>query len=177
MSLNLLGGLFEDDKHLCFSPLKEAIVDWEGQDVSIGDLEGKFSIKTICFPVYFYVKDIFDYPFTGEYYFQKEDDAMLFISGIPQNEIEEKYVEKFNKQTPIVVKTHAVLKHAPTNFNYWHFVLDSYPNLSAKEAIPSDCKGNAQKRIVKKLRADLITKFLKTDLTIDYVIDPKHYCA
>lgn len=176
MSVNLLGGLFENDKHLQFSPNKDSIDEWNGQEVDYEDLKEKFSMETACFPIYFFVKDIFNYPFTAPYYFQKEQDALVFISSIPLDDIERKYVEKFNKQEPVEVKTHAILKHAPTNFNYWHCVLDSYPNLSSETPIPTNCK-NAQKRIVKMLRSDLIKKFLKMDLTVDYNIDPKYYYA
>lgn len=173
MSLNLLGGLFDNDSHLKFCP-KQDVEDWNGQDVDAQSLEGKYEIDACCFPIFFMAKDICDYPFSAPYYFQKAKDAEVFISSIPVGDIEKKYTDEFNKQNPIIVKTHAVLKHAPTNFNYWHCVLDSYPNLSASEAIPTNNKG-AAKRIIKMLRADLIRKFVKTDLTIDYSILQSYY--
>ena len=173
MSLNLLGGLFDNNSHLKFCP-KLDIEDWDGQDVDAQSLEGKYEIDACCFPIFFMAKDICDYPFYAPYYFQKEKDAEVFISSIPEGDIEKKYTDKFNKQEPIIVKTHAILKHAPTNFNYWHCVLDSYPNLSAKEAIPTNNKG-AAKRIIKMLKTDLVRNFVKTDLTIDYSISLSYY--
>lgn len=174
MSLNLLGALFENDKHLVFAPINEYVKDWNGEDVSSDDLDGKFLVEEVCFPIFFYVEDIHNYPFTAPYYFVKESDALIFISSIPQGDIEKKYADKFNKVDPIKVKTHALMKHAPTNFNYWHCVLDSYPNISSENPIPTNCK-NAQKRIIKLLRTDLIKKFLKTDVKVDYKIDSKAY--
>lgn len=173
MSLNLLGGLFDNEKHLRFCP-KQNVEDWDGQDVDVRSLEGEYEIDACCFPIFFMAKDICDYPFTAPYYFQKEKDAEVFISSIPVGDIEKKYTDKFNKQEPIEVKTHAVLKHAPTNFNYWHCVLDSYPNLSSNDAIPTSNKG-AAKRIIKMLRADLIRNFVKTDLAVDYSISRSYY--
>lgn len=172
MSVNLLGALFEDCKHLPYSPLGSK--DWNGEEVHSEDLDDNFTIEERCFPIYFYVRDIHNYPFSGDYYFQRENEAIVFLSEIPKGDVEKKYVEKFNKQEPVVVKTHALLNHAPTIFNYWHCVLDSYPNLSSDSPIPTNCKG-AQKRIVKTLKSVLIKLFLKTDLKIDYKIEPKFY--
>ena len=173
MSLNLLGGLFDNENQLRFCP-KLDVVDWDGQDVDARSLEGKYEIDACCFPIFFMAKDICDDPFTAPYYFQKEKDAEVFISSIPAGDIEKKYTDKFKKQEPIEVKTHAVLKHAPTNFNYWHCVLDSYTNLSASDAIPTNNKG-AAKRIIKMLRADLIRNFVKIDFEIDYSISRPYY--
>lgn len=175
MSLNLLGGLFVNDKHLKFCP-KQDVMDWTGEDVCKDGLEGKFSIEECCFPVYFLVKDIWNYPFSVPYSFQKEKEAMLFISSKPEGDIEKKYVDKFNKQESILLKTHAVLKHAPTNFNYWHCVLDSYPSLSSEDAIPTNYKNSAN-RIIKQLRSNLIKNFLKEETKVSYAISPSHYCA
>lgn len=172
MSVNLLGALFEDSKHLSLSPLGSR--EWNGEEVRLEELKDNFAEVEICFPIYFYVKDIHGFPFSGEYYFQKENEAIMFLSSIPEGDVEKKYVDKFNKQEPVVVKTHALLKHDPTIFNYWHCVLDSYPNLSSDSPILSNCKG-AQKRIVKTLRVALIKLFLKTDLEIDYKIDSRFY--
>lgn len=175
MSLNLLGGLFVNEQHLKFCP-KQDVEDWTGGHVCNNSIEGKYSIDECCFPIYFLVKDIWNYPFSVQYHFQKEKDAMVFISSKPEGDIEKKYVDKFNKQEPILLKTHATLKHAPTNFNYWHCVLDSYPSLSTESPIPTNHK-SAERRIVKKLRSDLIKNFLKEELIVDYTISTSHYCA
>lgn len=53
MSLNLLGALFENDKHLVFAPINEYVKDWNGEDVSSDDLDGKFLVEEVCFPIFF----------------------------------------------------------------------------------------------------------------------------
>ncbi len=175
MSLNLLGGLFDNGRHLCYHP-RQDVRDWEGEEVRPDELDGKYEVTPSCFPVFLMAKDIFDYPFSVPYFFQKEKDALVFITSVPESDIERKYTDKFSKQEPVIIRTHAVLRHAPTNFNYWHCVLDSYPSLSATEEIKSADK-NSLKRIVRMLRADLLQNFLKESLPVDYEIDSSFYRA
>lgn len=55
MSLNLLGGLFDNEKHLRFCP-KQNVEDWDGQDVDVRSLEGKYEIDACCFPIFLWLR-------------------------------------------------------------------------------------------------------------------------
>lgn len=52
MSLNLLGGLFDNEKHLRFCP-KQNVEDWDGQDVDVRSLRESMRLMLAVFPSFY----------------------------------------------------------------------------------------------------------------------------
>jgi hypothetical protein len=177
LSLNLIGGKFKVDLHLGFSPNGSAVHNWDGQDINLDDIQNNYKMEESCFPIYFKAKEIFNFPFEYSRCFKDKKNYLMFCKATNVSDIEGKYITVFGKGQLInqTVRTHAILRHEPTNFNYWHCVLDSFPYNSSTKPVETDENTKPIKRLRRKLRTELITHYASENAIIDYHIRPCHY--
>ena len=182
LSLNLLGGLFDIQKHNLFRPTHNAPVQniWNGNEeyeVKIEDFEIKGNEKIIF---YFLVSDWMNFTFPynkgikdiNEY--NKIRDKTNKLKQLGFYDTNEIICGEFKKDSQVELKARTKINHCPTLMNYWHVQLDSYM-ATEQTALNNESKPTTEKkRIIRELRVYLQHKYLlKAD--IDYCICSKYY--
>lgn len=183
LSMNLLGGLFDKDKHILYRPTKYSPCrdDWDGislYTVSCHDFE---ILSPDGFCLYYDINEWHNYTFP--YYTTAPDKATF--DGMKAKEksialaedivIESIVQECFkSKKNPFQMTARTKINHHPTLMNYWHVQLDSYRGNSTEEILDKDKPGSERKKICLLLKNDLKVKY-KTDYQVDYHIEKEDY--
>ncbi len=178
LSMNLLGGKFLDHKHIMFLPKNEGCREWDGTDNYPIANETNFSVTEPCFGIYFFIKDIHNVTFPFKKTFQSQQERDEYASAAEEtseeSNIEQIVVGHFtNSTTPVEILSHTKINHTPTQLNYWHIVLDTYPPTTS-EPIQNDHRSSCDKKILKALKIDLLQK-ARQYLSVNYTIKRRYY--
>ena len=120
LSLNLLGGKFVDKRHLKFRQLHDASREWDGLPVLLHNYADKYEVINNCFSVVYRGKDLHNIsiPYKKEIKNKVEKDKLQKL-GID--------LAKFTDGELTSLQGKIQLEHKPTMLNYWHFVMDIFP--------------------------------------------------
>lgn len=183
LSMNLLGGKFEVNKHILYWPTKAELFkdDWNGQTIYVVKNED-FELKNNeGFNLYFKLKDwqgfTFPYHTTAKSLdeFNKMHDDAKKIAEEEGLSIESEICESFkNKNTPFEMKARTKVNHHPNLMNYWHVQLDSYRGNSLNEIVDKDKPCSERKKIATLLKNELKVKYM-ANYTLDYHINKADY--
>ena len=181
MSMNLLGGLFDKDKHLYYRPTADSPCheDWDGEstyEVRAGDYQ---MMPNNRFPLFYELAEWHNYTFPynattdSETDFNEKKERIRKIAE--EIGVEQTLCESFpGKSKPFEVKARARINHHPTLMNYWHSQLDCY-SADSDEAITNDTKPSSMvKKILKRLKNDLKMKY-QGSASVGYTIAPEYY--
>ena len=178
LSMNLLGGCFDKDKHSRFRPLTErARTDWQGEAVP-PMIEGDYDpIEEERLLFFFYVKQWMDLPFPYRCGFlSKADyekarmDAEKYVSK-KDLEIEGEVIGEFvGKGVPISVLATAEVNHHPTPMNYWHVQMDC-----RRIGQPTGEATKSELRKIARSLKDILVRNIQTDGVVWYRIHPRYY--
>lgn len=183
LSLNLLGGKFDDKKHILYKPSKTSPCreDWDGKtfhkvssnDYSISDLGG--------FNLYYSVRDWYNFTFpynttasSSEQFYKMHDDqnSIAESEGI---DLENKICDVFkSKKQTFKMIARTKINHHPTLMNYWHVQLDCYRGNSTTEIMDKDNPASERKKIGLLLKNELKVNY-HTEAKMNYHIDKKYY--
>jgi len=178
LSMNLLGGHFDKDKHFKFWPLAErARMDWNGEEIPPVK-EGEYRIiedERLLF--FFNVRQWMDYCFPYRCGFPSKADYEKALSDA------EKYVYENNlklemavigafpgKNKSVDVLAVAEVNHHPTPMNYWHVQMDCH---RIGQLVGKATKSELQK--IGQMLKGILLKNLTTEGTVSYQIHPRYY--
>jgi hypothetical protein len=181
MSMNLLGGLFDIDKHLYFRPTGDAPCreDWDGESTYEVRESDYVMMPTGRFPLFYDVSKWHNYTFPYNATAQSEQDFIEKTERIRkiavETGVEQTICERFLGRTkPFVVKARVKINHHPTLMNYWHSQLDCY-SADSREAINNDTKPSSMvHKIMKCLKNELKINY-QLSAVVDYNIAPEYY--
>lgn len=181
LSMTLLGGLYEADKHLPFLPKSaRATLPWDGKRVDIKSFDSNdYSFDSEAVGIYIPVSDIqcqaFPYNCTFPSADKRDECEKTAV------EIQTRYGLKLEKaavgvftRKDIPVETYAVTKiiHNPVMLNYWHVTMEALPLV--EEDFIQDRDSARVKRLSKLIRKYLsgIASFVQP---VFYSIPPTCY--
>ena len=155
LSTNLLGAKFKTDEHLMFAPKGDGRDDWNGEVVDLSKYKDSYTIvQNFSFVTYKGVhlhNRAFPYCKT----LSKDDIKKADSLGID--------VGKLNELSEAQFSGAIYLEHKPTMLNYWHIVMDLYPQGSDTPIV--DKKAKWKKNMAKFV--------LEQILIIDFEIEPE----
>lgn len=182
MSMNLLGGLFDKDRHLYFRPTKDSpcYEDWDGESTYEVKDGGYQMMPDDRFPLFYNLIewDTYTFPYhvtaKSEQDFIDKTDCMRKIAE--ETGVEQTLCKDFpGKSKPFEVMARARINHHPTLMNYWHYQLDCY-SADSKEAITNDTKpGSLVKKLSMRLRNELKVRYQESVAELNYTISPQYY--
>ena len=150
LSLNLLGGLFENEKHLHFRQMKPGTDAWDGKDVDMEKYSTCFEIKRPCFPIYLKAIDLHNQKFPYRRHIGKLKD----YNDI-QNNIIDRTLDVFHGEDDYTFEGTVKIVHSPTMLNYWHFEVKGVPEDSKGQSLEKT-KSKWQKNFFRAIGEDLI---------------------
>lgn len=150
LSLNLLGGLFENEKHLRYRQLKPGTNDWDGKDVDLEKYSTCFEIKQHCFPIYLKALDLHNqkFPYKRSIGRQKEFNDI-------QKNIVDRTLDVFHGEDDYTFEGTVKIVHSPTMLNYWHIEVKGIPEDSKGKPLEKS-KSTWQKNFFRAIGEDLI---------------------
>lgn len=158
LSVNLSGAKFKARRHIMYRPTDKSILcSWDG-DSFVTDLRGKFEIKSPCFPVYYRVRDFLDFPVRQEMTFNHQKEFDGFVSTLPANKKENKYLQQFNKGEKLYFDVKKTVNHMPTICNYWHIEFNVFSYDDDDNPIDTGVSSSSCRRILSHLKSDYLTK-------------------
>ena len=178
LSMNLLGGCFDKDKHSRFRPLAErAKTDWQGekvQPVVKGDYKPIEGERLFFF---FYVKQWMDllFPYRCGFssradYEKARSDAEKYVSE-KDLKLEGEIIGVFEgKGKPVKVLATAEVNHHPTPMNYWHVQMDCR-RIGQSEG---EATGSEIKKIGRMLK-EIVLRNIQEAGFVYYHIHPRYY--
>lgn len=178
LSMNLLGGCFDKDKHSRFRPLaKRAREDWKEGEVLPVTEEDYQVLEKGRLLFYFYVRQWMGLPFPYYCGFTSQTDYEKAKSDAEKYAIEKDLglegdvIDVFTgKGKPVRTMAVAEVNHHPTPLNYWHVQMDCRRmGQSPQEATRSDL------RKIAYVLKEILIRNIVTNGKICYHIHPRHY--
>lgn len=154
MSLNLLGGKFIEKRHNRFRQVGEAAEEWHGERILMKSFIGKFEVVDNCSAVAFRGKDLHRVAVPYKKAATRAEKDKLKSRGID--------LDRFVDGSVINHEGLIKLEHKPTMLNYWHMVLDLFPQ---EAELPIKRDDAAWKK-------NMIGFVVQEILTVKYEIDP-----
>ena len=155
LSLNLLGGAFVEKKHTKFRQIDEATREWNGEAVLMKDYIGKFEELDNCSSVAFRGRDLHrvEVPYKKTIAIKAEKDKLQRL-GINLD----RFIENNEASLQGIIK----LEHKPTMLNYWHMVLEIFP-----QAV-----GEPIKRVDAAWQRNMVNFVTQEILTVKFEVNP-----
>lgn len=176
-SVNLLGALFDTNRHIHYRPFMGAFTDnWDGSELQFEISDDMYEKKEPCFAVYYNVKDFLEFPMKQTVQFQKENDYIAFRAKATTNGSDEKYFKAFEKGETIEFPVTQRANHMPTCCNYWHVTFDTYSFDDPNVPIDSRDSRSTIKRVLKFLRHEFLTRQGIVDVPANDAIPSCFYC-
>lgn len=178
LSMNLLGGLFDKDKHSRFWPLAErARTDWNGGEVPPVTEDEYRIIEDERLLFFFYVRQWTDlcFPYScgfsskADYERAKIDaEKYIFENNL---KLEQEVIGAFSgKNKPVDVCAIAEVKHHPTPMNYWHVQMDCH-----RIGQPAGKATKSELQRIGRMLKEILLKDIITEATVSYQIHPQYY--
>lgn len=153
LSTNMLGAKFRTDKHLMYSPKGDATNDWDGKPVDLSKYNESYTIVENYSFVTYKGKGLHNHDFPYWKALSKDDIKKAESLGIDLGKLNELSEAQFTGKIR--------LEHKPTMLNYWHVVMDLYPQDSEDPLV--DKKARWKKNMARFV--------LEKILTIDFEIE------
>lgn len=183
LSLNLLGGLFDEKKHILYKPSKTSPCkeDWDGKTLYKVSPEDYSMSSTEGFNLYYSVNDWynFTFPYTttaaSQEQFSKMHQDQKAIADSEGIDIEKRICDIFkSKKDTFEMVARTRVNHHPTLMNYWHVQLDSYRGNSTTEVMDKDKPTSERRKIGNLLKNELKVNYWM-EAKVDYSIDKQYY--
>lgn len=156
MSTNLLGAKFDANKHIQFSPTGEARNDWDGRKIEFPHYSESFQIIANCSYVAYKGRKLHNIPFPYLKNLSNYEKKKAKVLGID--------LGKINASNEYQCMGTIRLAHKPTMLNYWHVVMDLYPQDSND---PISDKSSRWKK-------NMVSFVLEKILTVDFEVNPNN---
>lgn len=162
LSMNLLGGKFRST-YIKFVQGKEGAKQWDGKRILYDNYSKLYTIKDVCTPVYFNVKDLHKKQFP--YYRESSDKETQKI-------IKELGLKSVLRGTQNEFSALSNIKHTPNIMNYWHVELELR---DAKNAVINTLKAKWQESLAEMALSQLITSNARQSFSFVTEIKRAHY--
>lgn len=154
MSLNLLGGKFIEKRHNKYRQFNQAAKEWGGERVYLKDFIGQYEEIDNCSSVAYRGRDLHRVAVPYKKAVNKKEKEKLKCRGIN--------LDRFADSDEVCLQGIIKLEHKPTMLNYWHMVMDLFPQ---DEEIPIKRDDAAWKK-------NMVCFVIQEILTVKFEINP-----